>query len=48
VPLFGELHTDALLKGFLIGFPLHHYFVDQFIWKPSRSKELRKDLKLEA
>ncbi|SHK94515.1 hypothetical protein [Rhodothermus profundi] len=48
VPLFGELNTDALLKGFLIGFPLHHYFVDQYIWKPSKSKSLRRDLKLEA
>lgn len=48
VSLFGELHTDALLKSFLIGFPLHHYFVDQYIWKPSKSKELRKDLKLET
>ena len=47
IELFGGIHTDALLKAFLIGFPLHHYFVDQFIWKTSRSKELRKDLKID-
>ncbi len=45
--LFGAVHTDALLKGLLLGFPLHHYFVDQFIWKTSSSRELRRDLKIE-
>lgn len=45
--MFGTIHTDTLLKAFLLGFPLHHYFVDQFIWKTSKSKELQKDLKLE-
>jgi hypothetical protein len=47
INLYGSFHADALLKGFLVGFPLHHYFVDQFIWKTSKSKELQKDLKLE-
>lgn len=47
IQMFGTVHTDALLKGFLLGFPLHHYFVDQFIWKTSKSKELRKDLKVD-
>lgn len=47
INLFGTLHTDALLKAFLLGFPLHHYFVDQYIWKTSTSKQLRKDLKME-
>jgi hypothetical protein len=47
VQLFGAIHTDALLKGFMLGFPLQHYFIDQFIWKTSKSKSLRKDLKLE-
>lgn len=45
-PLFGSFHTDALLKAFLLGFALQHYFVDQFIWKPSKSKALQADLKL--
>jgi hypothetical protein len=47
IQLFGGIHTDALLKGMLLGFPLHHYFVDQYIWKTSKSKELQKDLKLD-
>lgn len=48
IALFGGLHADVLLKGFLLGFPLHHYFVDQYIWKTSKSKALRKDLKMEG
>lgn len=44
--LFGAINGDAVLKAFLLGFPLHHYFVDQYIWKTSKSKELQKDLKL--
>lgn len=47
VNLFGTVNGDALLKALLLGFPLHHYFVDQYIWKTSKSKELRKDLKME-
>jgi hypothetical protein len=30
------------------GFQMHHYVLDQFIWRPSRSAQLRKQLKLEA
>jgi hypothetical protein len=48
INLFGAFNTDALLTGFLLGFPLHHYFVDQFIWKTGRSEELQNDLKLTA
>lgn len=47
IQLFGSINSDALLKGLLLGFPLHHYFVDQYIWKTSKSKELQRDLKLE-
>ena len=46
--LFGNVRGDAVLKAVLLGFPLHHYFVDQFIWKTSKSKELRKDLKMDG
>ena len=46
INLFGAFNADTLLKGLLIGFPLHHYFVDQFIWKTGRSKELQNDLQL--
>lgn len=44
--LFGEFNTDRLLQGVLLGFALQHYFLDQYIWKTSKDKELIKDLKL--
>jgi len=46
--LFGSVYTDTLLVSVFLGFPCHHYFVDQFIWKPSRDKGLRRDLKLDS
>jgi hypothetical protein len=46
--LFGTITTKELLVGFMLGFPLHHYFVDQFIWRPSRDENLKQDLKLKA
>jgi hypothetical protein len=45
--LFGNIYSDTLLGAFFLGFPCHHYFVDQFIWKPSRDRGLRRDLRLE-
>lgn len=47
VHLFGTVYSDTLLGAFYIGFPLHHYFVDQFIWRPSKDKDLQRDLKLQ-
>lgn len=44
--MFGSLSTRELLLSFLLGFPLHHYFVDQYIWRPSKDTTLQKDLKL--
>jgi len=44
--LFGDLSTKELMLSIFIGIPLHHYFVDQFIWRPSKDKTLREDLKL--
>lgn len=44
--LFGSMTTKELLYSFLIGLPMHHYFVDQFIWRPSKDAGLQKDLKL--
>jgi hypothetical protein len=29
------------------GFQMHHYILDQFIWRPSRSARLREELKLD-
>jgi hypothetical protein len=46
--LFGTVSTDTLLGAFFLGFPCHHYFVDQFIWKPSADRGLRRDLNLDA
>ncbi len=45
--LFGTFSTRELVLAFLIGFPMHHYFLDQYIWRPSRDESLRRDLKLE-
>ena len=45
--LFGTVYSDTLMGAVFLGFPCHHYFVDQFIWKPSRDKDLRRDLKLD-
>ena len=47
VHLFGSVYSDTLLGAFFLGFPCHHYFVDQFIWKPSKDRGLQRDLKLE-
>lgn len=44
--LFGDLTTKQLLLSIFIGIPLHHYFVDQYIWRPSKDKTLQKDLNL--
>ena len=45
--LFADFGTDKLLQGLLLGFALHHYFLDQFIWRTSKDQELAKDLKLD-
>ncbi len=47
VILFADFGTDKLLLGILMGLAFHHYFLDQFIWKTSKDKELAKDLKLQ-
>ncbi len=44
--LFGEFTTKELLYSIIIGIPLHHYFVDQYIWRPSKDKTLQEDLNL--
>ena len=47
VHLFGNVYSDTLLAMFFLGFPCHHYFVDQFIWKPSKDRNLQRDLNLD-
>jgi hypothetical protein len=44
--LFGSVTTKELLLSLMLGLPMHHYFVDQFIWRPSRDQHLREDLKM--
>ena len=46
VHLFGDVYSDTLLAVFFLGFPCHHYFVDQFIWKPSKDRNLQRDLNI--
>jgi hypothetical protein len=46
IKLFGDMSASELLLGFVIGIPLHHYFVDQYIWRPSKDQTLRQDLKI--
>jgi hypothetical protein len=47
VPLFGSFTMQHIFMGMALGFIMHHYFVDQFIWRPSKDAQLRKDLKLQ-
>lgn len=44
--LFGRVSFKELIATVVIGFSLHHYFIDQFIWRPSKDSELRKHLQL--
>ena len=46
--LFGAVSLRDLLFGVFLGFLMHHYFLDQFIWRPSRDERLRLDLHLAA
>jgi hypothetical protein len=48
IPLFGQITMQHVFMGMAMGFIMHHYFVDQFIWKTGRSEELQNDLKLTA
>jgi hypothetical protein len=44
VVLFGHVTLWHLLVAVFLGLVMHHYLVDQFIWRPSKDAELRKDL----
>jgi len=43
-----ELSLRDLASGFIWGFALQHYYLDQKIWRVSRDAGLNKDLKLSA
>ncbi len=45
--VFGSITGQEFLYSVMIGIPLHHYFVDQYIWRPSKDKTLTEDLKLD-
>lgn len=46
--LFGsELSMNELFYGIFLGVLMHHYFVDQFLWRPSKDQNLKADLRLE-
>ncbi len=42
----GETTWIAFFVVLTAGLQMHHYVLDQFIWKPGSSKQLRKDMKL--
>jgi hypothetical protein len=44
----GQTAWILLFAWFTSGVQMHHYVLDQFIWRPSRSAQLRKQLKLES
>ncbi|WNG43622.1 hypothetical protein F0U60_05575 [Archangium minus] len=46
MPLAAGLTLRHLMEGFIWGFALHHYYLDQKIWRVSRDAGLNKDLKL--
>ena len=46
--LFGQVTLNELFYSVFLGVLMHHYFVDQFIWRPSKDSNLQKDLKLNA
>ena len=42
------LSLRELMVGFIWGLSLHHYYLDQKIWRVSRDTGLNRDLKLSA
>jgi hypothetical protein len=46
--LAAGLTLRDLMEGFIWGFALHHYYLDQKIWRVSKDAGLNKDLKLGA
>ena len=37
----------AFFIMFTSGFQMHHYILDQYIWRPGKDKKLREDLRVE-
>lgn len=47
IALFDRISLEELLYGIFLGVLMHHYFVDQFIWRPSKDANVQKGLKLD-
>jgi len=47
-PLFGNVWLWHAIMGVVLGGIMHHYFVDQFIWRPSEDEQVRRDLTEQA
>src|SRR5262249_41000631 len=43
IPLFGVITLEDFFLCIALGFIMHHYFVDQFIWRPSKDTRLRQE-----
>jgi hypothetical protein len=48
VAVFGSVTWRDALFGIFLGFLMHHYYLDQFIWRPGQDERLRRDLQLAA
>lgn len=47
-PLFGDITWRELVVSLIFGLQMHHYFLDQFIWRPSKDQDLARDLNLHS
>jgi len=45
--ILGDTTWIAFFVILTFGFQMHHYVLDQYIWRPSKSKKLREDMKIE-
>jgi hypothetical protein len=48
VPFGGTFHVADLVGAIWIGFVLHHYCLDQRIWRLASDRRLNQDLRLTA
>jgi len=48
VTLFGDVLLRDLFLSVMLGVAMHHYYLDQIIWRPGKDGALRRDLRLPA
>jgi hypothetical protein len=46
ITLFGEITVRDILFTVFLAFLMHHYLLDQFIWRPSKDSRLQRDLNI--